>query len=200
MRRIYIALLTVITVLMVISSSSVGALAEFPLLKEGDLLTSVPNATVDSKVNVTDVARIEEGEFSLAWEPIDGASSYAVRILFNINFNDGKGDLNFIYDKEVKTADTSATVTGLLYRKHYTVLVYGLDSEGKDMAVCDRIHIFTYPDDIRGEETDDIVDADNNKDKSLSVKIIVIIFVAVAVTIFALTVFVAVKVLKKPKN
>lgn len=192
------AALVTITLVMSIFTVSVAA-EEFPRMKRGDLLTEIPTATVDKNVELTDLTKVENGEFVIAWDALEGASKYSVRVLFNINyFEKNKAALNFIYDEEFTTSETSVKVTGLQYNRRYTVLVYALDSEGKDIAVYDRVHVFTYPVALwEGENDGGKDDSPSPSTGITSNQIIIIIFSITAVVVVAAIITVIV-ILKKP--
>lgn len=196
--------LTVATVVFaIILSSAIPALAvETPRMKRGDLLLELPEATTDKKVTIGDLSRVEYGEFTLSWEPFEGAASYSVRVLFNINYMTKDKGLNFIYEEEVKTDKTEAKVENLEYQRRYTILVYALDSEGKEIAVYDREHIFTYPisrwDELKDETPEPEIDNEGTNGLTTE-KIIIIIAAVFGLLVIAVIIF-AVIMLKKPKK
>ncbi len=192
---------TVVSAILLASAFSASA-AEFPRMRRGDLLTELPEATTDKTVTIGDLSRVEHGEFTLSWEPYEGAASYSVRVLFNINYMSGDKGLNFIYEEEFKTDKTEARVEGLEYLRRYTILVYALDSEGKDIALYDREHIFTFPvtewDNIESELDDPMIN--NEGLHGLTTQQIIIIIAAVfGVLVIGVVIF-AVIMLKKPRK
>lgn len=198
MKKTVLTLLTLIlTLTLTLSAFCISASAEeLTRMKRGDLLTELPVATNDGEIRFTDLSRVETGEFSLEWDAVEGAASYSVRLLFNINYMEDDSALNFLYDEEVKTDKTSATVTGLQYQRRYTVLVYALDAEGKDMAVLDSMPVFTYPVTLWEEGTEE-PEFDDVKGGVSQTAILIIIASATAVVLIAAVIIVIV-VLKKP--
>ncbi len=171
--------------------------ADFPRMKVGDTMNELPTATVGSVVQLTDKSKLADGEFSISWDEIKGADSYSVRILFNINYMEkNQGILNFIYDKEIKSTETNAVVTGLQYGRRYTVLVYGVDSEGKDMAVCDRLHVFTFPENEWIDFNKNNLTDQNDEGFKLTTELIIIIIAVVTAVLLVVMIIVIKKILK----
>ena len=175
--------------------------AESSRIYEGEILQQIPSATTDKKAVVTDASKIYEGEFKMTWEEYEGASGYAVRVFFNINYMNKKKLLNFIYDQEIKTDKNEVTVSGLQYGRRYTVVVYALDDKGKDIAIYDRIRVFTYPNYEFEEDPDNAADVNSDgKILGLTVTQLIIVVASVATLVVVVTIMIILIMLRKPKN
>ncbi len=193
----FIRFTTVLPVLISLLCVPFVVSADFPRMKVGDTMNELPTATVGSVVQLTDKSKLADGEFSISWDEIKGADSYSVRILFNINYMEkNQGILNFIYDKEIKSTETNAVVTGLQYGRRYTVLVYGVDSEGKDMAVCDRLHVFTFPENEWIDFNKNNLTDQNDEGFKLTTELIIIIIAVVTAVLLVVMIIVIKKILK----
>ena len=162
-------------------------------MKIGDLITNLPNCTYSEETKITDNSNIENGEFSLSWKPFEGASSYSVRAFFNINYMDKKAALNFLYEAEFTTDTPSVTVNGLQRERRYTIVVYAFDTEGNEIAVYDRLPVFTYP----VLEIEDELVSDGN---SVSESTILIIAASIVGGLIVVAVIVLLVVLIKTRN
>ena len=202
MKKLFRIFLVATVIFAILSATAFVFATEIPRMKRGDLILELPEATTDKKVTLGDLSKVEYGEFTLSWEPYEGAASYSVRVLFNINYMTKDRGLNFIYEEEFKTDKTEAKIEGLEYQRRYTILVYALDSEGNDIAVYDREHIFTFPvmewEELEDETPETAID--NEGSGGLTTEQIIIIIAAVfGVLVIGVVIF-AVIMLKKPKT
>ncbi len=197
MKRILIGILTaIVTVSVALSCTVIGAVADSPKYKIGDVLTSIPRATVKNKVQITDTSNVKNGELKMSWEAIEGASSYSVRVLYNVSLKE-KADTSFIYEQEIKTTETTANITELKYCRRYTIVVYGIDSDGNDIATYNYAPVFTYPK-SQSVNNGKPTKTESHSNASLSTEEIIFIAAAAALVVITIVFIVVIIMLKKP--
>ena len=106
---------------------------------------------------------------------------------------DKKAALNFLYEAEFTTDTPSVTVNGLQRERRYTIVVYAFDTEGNEIAVYDRLPVFTYP----VLEIEDELVSDGN---SVSESTILIIAASIVGGLIVVAVIVLLVVLIKTRN
>lgn len=186
------SILIVLIVLFSVFCGSVSAESQRKL-KIGDLITKLPGATFNEEVTITDSTNIENGEFSISWKGYENAASYSVKVFFNINYMDKKAALNYLYEAEIETDANSVTLSGLQKERRYTVVVYAFDTEGNEIAVYERLHVFTYP-------KPEVEEPDVPSVAGLSDNMILIIAASVVGALILVAVIVLIVVLKKTKK
>lgn len=198
MKRI-VSLLAAIIVLSVAFATPAAAATPRP----GEILPDIPKLTVRHDVSITENSKIQDGEFTMAWEAHPGAEKYSVRVFFNIYIIEKKKGIELMFREEYVTEDTEVTVSGLIPDSRYTVIVYALNAQGEEIATYDRMPVGT----IEGfgmhseeESFEEILDEPKKTEKEgFSLTIIVVIAAAAFVVIVAVTVMVIVLSMDKKK-
>lgn len=109
-------------------------------LEIGDSLGSLPTATTEAVVLVTDKTALLDCRLALKWDPTPNAAKYVVRVFHNRTSQVGTVfDVDYI--KESTTTET--VIEPLKPGKRYSVVVYAYDDMGEEIAVYEYINAST---------------------------------------------------------
>lgn len=194
MKRI-VSLFAAIIVLCVVLATPAAAAAPRP----GEILSDIPMLTTRKDVSIIENKNIQNGEFTMAWEEFEGADKYSVRVFFNIYIIEKKKGIELMFREEYVTEDTELTISGLKPDTRYTVIVYALDANGKEIATYDRMPVGT----IEGfgmESEEETIQSEEQENKREGLPVTLIIVIAISAFVVILAVVVMVVILSSVKN
>ena len=152
-------------------------------LKTGDVLYSLPEETVSLNVEAPDLSYLPT-KLDVKWQAYDGAASYTARLFRLENTVDGK---TYVLEQEFEATEASATFKTLVENARYSVLVYAINADGKEIAISESLSVYAG----RGANFDKVDEP--------ATPIVPIIIITAAVLLVIVAVVVVIIVLKKKK-
>ncbi len=148
----------------------------------GETVYTLPSGSAELDVKADDLTYLP-AKVDIQWNAYDGAAAYSAR-LFKMNAGASK---SYVFEKEETITDNKVTFKDLTENQRYTVIIYALDSNGKEMAISESFSIYA----ARG------INFDKADAPAVSTTLIIIIAAAVLVIIAVVVIIIAVSKKKK---